>query len=414
MNIKRTLKIIGPGIAVAATGVGAGDMVAAAIAGSKYGMSVAWAALVGSILKFALSEGLARWQLGNGEPILHGWIKYLGKPVKYYFLIYLLIWTVVVSGALVVGCGMAAHALFPSISVTVWGITHSLMACAFVYWGKYERFESVMKVLIGLMFLSFIGTAFTIQDPFTIFKESIFNMAIPEGSGKFLLGVIGGVGGTLTLLSYGYWIKEKKWEKTEDLEKVHLDLFVGYALTGLFGFSIIVLASKALLGGGIEIKGNQGVIQMAHMLEGDLGAMGKYIFIIGFWAATLTSSIGVWQSIPYIFCDFVSTNWPDKRESILSTKSKWYKGYLLYITFASIPLLFFQKPVLIIIIYSVIGAMFMPFLAGTLLYMNSKSEWVGKELVNKVPSTLVLIISLLLFGYLSYESLMRAISKISI
>lgn len=412
MDIKNTLKIIGPGIAVAATGVGAGDMVAAAIAGSKYGMAVAWAAIVGSILKFALSEGLARWQLGNGEPILHGWIKYLGKPVKYYFFIYLLIWTVVVSGALIVGCGMAAHALFPSLSVTVWGIIHAIVTYLFVHWGKYERFESVMKILIGLMFLSFIGTAFTIQNPLLVFKETVFNMAIPEGSGKFLLGVIGGVGGTLTLLSYGYWIKEKKWEKPEDLEKVHIDLFIGYLLTGIFGFSIIVLASKALLGGGIEIKGNQGVIQMANMLEGDLGSTGKYIFIIGFWAATFTSSIGVWQSIPYVFCDFISTNWPDKREAILSTDSKWYKGYLIYITLASIPLLFFQKPVLVIIIYSVIGAMFMPFLAGTLLYMNSKSEWVGQKLVNKIPSTFVLVIALLLFGYLSYESLLRAISKI--
>lgn len=412
MDIKNTLKIMGPGIAVAATGVGAGDMVAAAIAGSKYGMTIAWAALIGAVLKFVLSEGLARWQLGHGEPILHGWLKYLGKPVRYYFLIYLLIWTVVVSGALVVGCGMAAHALIPKLSVTAWGIIHAIASYLFVIWGKYEKFESVMKVFIGIMFLSFIGTAFTIQNPITIFKETVFNMSIPAGSGKILLGLIGGVGGTLTLLSYGYWIKEKKWEKPTDLPKVRADLFIGYFLTGLFGFSIVVLASKALLNGGVEIKGNQGVIQMAHMLESDLGNIGKHIFIIGFWAATLTSSIGVWQSVPYIFCDYISTVKKDKREEILSTDSKWYKGYLVYITLASIPLLFFQKPVLIIIIYSVIGALFMPFLAGTLLYMNSKSEWVGKELVNKIPSTSVLIIALLLFGYLSFESILRALNKL--
>lgn len=411
-NIKETLQIIGPGIAVAATGVGAGDMVAAAIAGSKYGMAVAWAAILGAVLKYVLSEGLARWQLGNGEPLLHGWLKYLGKPVKYYFFIYLIIWTIVVAGALVVGCGMAAHALFPQLSVTAWGIIHAFITYLFVLWGKYEKFEAVMKVFIGVMFISFIGTAFTIQSPFIILKETIFNMSIPSGSGKFLLGVVGGVGGTLTLLSYGYWIKEKGWEKPSDLSKIRIDLIVGYVLTGLFGYAIMVLASKALMGSGIEIKGSEGVIQMAHMLEADLGSIGKYIFILGFWAATFTSSIGVWQSIPYVFCDFVSTNYPEKREEILSTNSKWYKGYLIYITLASIPLLFFQKPVLVIIIYSVIGAMFMPFLAGTLLYMNSKSEWVGKELVNKIPSKLLLIISLILFGYLSYESLAKAISKI--
>ena len=42
-----TLRIVGPGLLIAATGVGAGDLVAAAVSGSRYGFAVAWAAAVG-------------------------------------------------------------------------------------------------------------------------------------------------------------------------------------------------------------------------------------------------------------------------------------------------------------------------------------------------------------------------------
>ncbi|MCG8606498.1 Nramp family divalent metal transporter, partial [bacterium] len=66
------LAVIGPGIAIAATGVGAGDMVAAAVSGARYGFAVIWAAAAGALLKFVLNEGLARWQLATGTTLLEG------------------------------------------------------------------------------------------------------------------------------------------------------------------------------------------------------------------------------------------------------------------------------------------------------------------------------------------------------
>ena len=41
--------LIGPGIVVAATGVGAGDLVATLIAGSRFGYALLWAAIVGTV-----------------------------------------------------------------------------------------------------------------------------------------------------------------------------------------------------------------------------------------------------------------------------------------------------------------------------------------------------------------------------
>ena len=44
--------------------------------------------------------------------------------------------------------GLATNAMFPILSVPVWAVSHSLIAFLFVWVGRYQLFENVMKVLI--------------------------------------------------------------------------------------------------------------------------------------------------------------------------------------------------------------------------------------------------------------------------
>ncbi len=48
LNWRERLRHIGPGIMAAATGVGAGDLVATMVAGSRYGYTLLWAVILGS------------------------------------------------------------------------------------------------------------------------------------------------------------------------------------------------------------------------------------------------------------------------------------------------------------------------------------------------------------------------------
>jgi Mn2+/Fe2+ NRAMP family transporter len=82
------LVMIGPGLLVAATGVGAGDLATGAFAGTKLGVAVLWAVIVGAGLKFLLNEGLARWQLATGDTLLEGCVAHFGWPVQWGFLAY--------------------------------------------------------------------------------------------------------------------------------------------------------------------------------------------------------------------------------------------------------------------------------------------------------------------------------------
>ena len=401
------LSIVGPGIVVAATGVGAGDLVAAAKAGSELGLAVLWAALAGAALKLALNEGVARWQLATGTTLLEGWVETFGWPIRLYFLAYLLLWTVIVSAALMSACGLAAHALVPAVPVAAWGVIHALAALLLVWFEGYAAVERVMKWAVGLMFVAIVGTAaLNLHRPAAVLAGALLP-SLPAGSTVLVAGVIGGVGGSLTLLSYGYWIREKGWSGPSWIRAVRADLGVAYLLTGAFGFALILLGAAVLRPAHVAVAGNEGALRMAAMLGDRFGAAGRLVFLTGFWAAVATSIVGVWQGVPYLFADYAAQlrrrRGRDAGPAVVSTRGRWYRGYLLFMTFPPMALLLVGRPVWIVLAYAAVGALFMPFLAGTLLVLNNRRR-LG-SLANGIAANAVLVACLLLFAWLAVVEL---------
>jgi Mn2+/Fe2+ NRAMP family transporter len=393
----RPLKDIGPGIVIAATGLGAGDLIAASVAGAHFGTAILWTAVLGAVMKFALNEGLARWQLATNSTLLEGWVQRLPRVVSIYFFIYLLLWTFIVSAALIAACGLAAHALYPGLSVAAWGIAHSLLALALVILGRYSLLEKMMKLFIALMLIVVLVCAVLVLPELSGVAKGLLVPTVPEGSVYYIFGVIGGVGGSVTLLCYGYWIRERGWTRPDDLPRSRTDLTAAYVLTGVFGVAIMIISA------GIQpevLSGPDMALSVASYLELLVGPFGKWCFLVGFWSAVFSSMLGVWQGVPYIFADFVAqvTHRPN-RPSLVDTRSRAYRGYLFYIALPPMLLLLVVKPVWMVLIYAVAGAFFMPLLAILLLYMNNRRTWVH-GLANGLVANAVLLLSLLVFGIL--------------
>lgn len=409
-KLRDLARIVGPGLVVAATGVGAGDMVSAGKAGADFGLPLLWTAALGAVLKFALAEGIARWQLATGTTILEGWTRHFGWPLRVWFLIYLVLWTVIVAAALMAACGLAAHALLPFLSVNAWAVLHGVAALLFVLLEGYGPFERVMKWAVAAMFLAIIGSALFQLPRTDELVRGLVIPSVPSGSTLLVMGAVGGVGGTLTLLSYSYWMKEKGWSGRGWMRGARFDLGVGYVLTGLFGVAIILLTGMILHPKGIRIEGSRGVLDMAGILGETLGPIGERVFLVGFWAAVATSILGVWQGVPYLFSHLVGLmRSRDPSTAMPSTRGVLYRSYLLFMTFPPMLILLVGKPVWIVVIYAAVGSIFMPFLAGTLLVLNNRKERVG-ALRNGISSNAALILCLLLFAYLAFIQIRQQLS----
>jgi len=396
---------LGPGIVIAATGLGAGDLIAASVAGAKYGMAILWAAVVGAVLKFALNEGLARWQLATGTTLLEGWVRRLPRFWSVYFFIYLVLWSFIVAGALISATGLAVHAMVPAISVEAGGAMQSLIAAGLVLFGRYRLLEVMMKFFILLMFAVVLYCAVALQPDWGSVIGAIAVPRLPEGSVFFVLGVIGGVGGSVTLLSYGYWMRERGWSGSGKLRQVRTDLLVAYGLTGLFGIAIMVISA------GVSpdvLSGSKMVLAVAEQMGATVGDVGKWCFLIGFWGAVFSSMLGVWQGVPYLFADFAH-EWQNKTgDKVIDSRSVPYRAFLAFLAIPPMILLWSGKPVWVILIYAVAGAAFMPLLAGLLLYMNGFRNWLG-PLRNRWQANLTLLAAVVLFAALLIQKLIDVI-----
>jgi Mn2+/Fe2+ NRAMP family transporter len=380
------LSIIGPGLIVAATGVGAGDLATGAFVGSKLGVAVLWAILLGAVFKWTVNEGLARWQLVTGGTLLEGVATHLGKWAIWLFLVYLVFWTFFVASALMNACGAALHALVPiwdaETDKRVFGIGQSLLTVWLIHLGGFRWFERIMAACIALMFAVVVTSAVAIGPDWSAVTTGLFVPRIPHANGEGLswtLALIGGVGGTVTVLSYGYWIREEGRTGPEEIRTCRLDLASGYAMTALFGIGMVIIGSAFLKLEGDPNKGTRFVIDLAQQLEGRLGWLGpaaRWGFVVGAWCAVFSSMLGVWQSVPFLFADAWRLCWqagkPDENSKLaISTRSP---PYLIYqFALATIPAVsLWTSFVQMQKAYAITGAFFVPILAIVLLALNSR------------------------------------------
>jgi Mn2+/Fe2+ NRAMP family transporter len=396
-KLKQVLNNLGPGLLLAATGIGVGDMVAATVVGAKYGFILIWALAAGVLLKFIITEGLARWQLATGTTLMEGWRDHLPPAVLLAFFGYFLIWTYFVSAALVVTSAMVPAALFPGSSQPMWGFLHAILAAVLVYWGTYERFVQIMKFMVALMFSSLISANLLI-----LYSGARWTPTEPaEISFVYALSLIGGVGGTVTLLSYGYWMREQRWEGTGRVETVRSDLGVSFVIVFIFSFCLIFLSTQVGWEGDILEEGPEFCIMLADRIAEETGALGGIVFLLGFWGAAYSSVLGVWHGVPFLFDDWIHL-W--RRQNPQGHTGRPYRGFLIFMTLASVSTVYLERPVWLVFVYTLVGALFFPFIISTLLWMNNSPSRVGVPLRNRWPSNLLLTLSLLLFLYLGVRS----------
>jgi hypothetical protein len=214
---------------------------------------------------------------------------------------------------------------------------------------------------------------------------------------------MGGIGGTVTILCYGYWIREEGRRGAEDLLACRVDLAAGYTMTALFGMAMVIIGSRIDVEGG----GSTLMVRLAGQLQETFGPVGRWAFLLGAWGAVFSSLLGVWQSVPYLFADICSllrsgagdqTGKPkDQPRPAVDTSSRAYRFYLYGM--ATIPAigLFLIEFRTVQKTYAILGAAIMPILALVLLILNGRGKLIGGRWKNSLLTNVLLVAAILLF-----------------
>lgn len=185
---RQLLLLLGPGLLIAATGVGAGDLATASLAGSKLGMAVLWAVALGAFFKFVLNEGLARWQLATGQTLLEGAVTRLGRGVVWVFMPYFVAWSFFVGRAMMGAVGAATQAMLPLFDDPAegkfyYGIIASVLGVILVRVGGFKLFERLMSACIAVMFVTVLVTAVLVKPDWSAFFAGLFVPRVPDVDG---------------------------------------------------------------------------------------------------------------------------------------------------------------------------------------------------------------------------------------
>jgi Mn2+/Fe2+ NRAMP family transporter len=291
------------------------------------------------------------------------------------------IWGFVYGATAMTSSALPLAALFPALPLWAWGVLSGLLGLAFVWFGDYKAFERAMTALIGVMFVIVVGLAVLVTPDL---GEVVTGLVprLPQGSAIYTLGLVGGVGGTITMAAYGYWVNAKGWRDASWMRVMRLDNRVAYVTTGVFVVAMLIVGAELLYSSGIALtSGDRGLLDLDDVLRDRFGPVVATFFLIGFFATSFSSLLGVWQGVSLMVADFVRTHRSGGEGQLAGTVERsWpYRGYLLWLTFPPMALLFLGRPFALVVAYGAFGAFFMPFLAGTLLWLlNSRRtprEW---------------------------------------
>ncbi|MDW8302146.1 MAG: Nramp family divalent metal transporter [Bacteroidia bacterium] len=375
-KIKQYLEVVFPGVLLAATGIGASDFFGATWAGTVAGTSLLWAIVLGVLLKYFLTVGMAKWQLYSGQTILETWLTAFPKWIQIIFILYFLVWAILVSAALMGACGLAIHQLdvpklhdYSKYNNAIYAALHGFIGWIFVRFIRFEGFEKFISLVVGFMFLAILLSCFRVEVQGNMLDLPAFPIEKPV----VILAIISGIGGTVTLLSFSYWIKEKGWNRLSNFKEVKLSAAAGYLISGLFGACILFIVSHVLRPHGIladsEESAKEAFKKIGSLMDEKVG---RYLFISGFYAAVIGSMLGVWQSVPYFFAN-----------GYYLLKKRSFEGsytttlpYRYFQAFMILTAMFFlvQKAQILLVMYSLFGSLFMPMVAISLMVLNSKKE----------------------------------------
>lgn len=378
-TLRGRVRQIGPGLLAAATGVGAGDLVATMVAGARFGTVLLWAAVLGTVLKLALGEGVGRWHLASGSTLMDGWRR-LGRWATTFFGAYIVLWGFVYGATAMSAVGLPLNALFGGLSVRYWAMIAGVAGLVLVWAQRYQVFEKFMTVLVLFKFVTVVSIAVLVSPDLADLGGGLVPR-LPEGSTIYVLGLVGGVGGTITMAAYGYWMFAKGWQGTGWLSMMRLDNAVGYVMTGLFVVAMLVVGSTMLFGQDLA-SGDDGLLTLGAALGEQYGQWARVWFLVGFLAVTSSSLLGVWNGVSMMFADWTrqvrlphgrhAGTTPGERVAGVE-RTRPFRAYLLWLTFPPMALLFLDKPFGLTLVYGLLGSVFMPFLAITLmLLLNSR------------------------------------------
>ena len=376
------LKLIGPGIILAAAAIGSGELILTPRAGALFGLSIAWIILLSVVYKLFLTLGLARYTIATGEDIFVGF-SHLPGPRFWFVWIMGVIYLVGAVGysGISLACGSALYALFPSLSMVQWAVIVVFLAYVLLLRGSYGPVEKAAFVLSFVLIAGILYSLVSLRPDIAWFFKGLAPK-LPPGSGQTAVSLLGWTAGGTSTLIYSFWIMEKGIgrEKSEGkdfegwLSLIRLDTGISYFLMILISFAfliigVLVLSTAGPEGGPLIPAREETTSVLSRLLTVATGPQTKFIFLVAALAILYSTVIGLVDGKSRALRSATKIIFPKTRK--ISDKSL-YRLYATLMCLIIFGFLFTKRPVVLIVLISAVEAPVLSVSAILLIYLMKK------------------------------------------
>lgn len=318
---------IGPGIILAGTIVGSGELILTTGLGAQFGFVFLWLILFSCVIKVFVQVELGRYAISSGRPTLGALNELPGKGRGVHWLVWwwfiMMICTVMQLGGMTGGVGQALSLAFPDMTARAgqalsqlgpaatqlqaarpeifWAACTCLLTMALIYRGSYNRIEWLTTVIVVSVTCITVAAvcALAWTDYSIRWNDLVTGLQFripPQGQvAAFAVFGITGVGAT-ELFYYPYWCLEKGYARyvgpNDGSEAWHrrargwirvmqLDAWVSMVVFTVSTVAFYLLGAAVLNPQGLDPKGAALIEILSNMYVGPFGAWTRILFLIG-------------------------------------------------------------------------------------------------------------------------------------
>jgi Mn2+/Fe2+ NRAMP family transporter len=366
---------------VAAAFIGPGTVTTATLAGAGYGTVLLWALLFSTLATMALQEMAARLGLVSGGGLGEALRTRAGGPIRRLVVVLAVVGAIGIGNAAyetgnLLGGALGLSSVFGG-DAPLWALTIGAVGASLLWVGSYRALEKALMGLVGVMALTFLGTALVVSPDWAEVFGDLLLPAVPEGSLIIVVGLIG-----TTVVPYNLFLHAaavaEKWHGADALPAARRDLVGSIALGGLVSMAILVTSAGTIHGLGVEVGT---AADMARQLEPLLGSWARVFFGVGLFAAGMTSAITAPLAAAYAVAG--AAGWERDLKS--------WKLRAVWISVLSIGVLFSLtgiRPVAAILFAQAANGILLP-AVGLFLLLAVNDERLLGQWKNRLPSNLV-------------------------
>ncbi len=301
-----TVRRIGPGMVLAASIVGSGELIATTTLGAQAGYVALWVVLLSCVIKPVIQAELGRYTIATGTTGLEA-LNELPGPRAWSVNWLVWAWALMVLatqlqvGAMYGGVSQVMHALVPTIPVNAWVAVFFGITLGLLLGGGYSRIERIAIVKVALFTMITALAAFVLMLMPRFFSWSAVAQGLtfdlpPAGLGM-AVAVFGITGvGAAELFMYPYWCVEKGyaqhtgpreasggWERRARgwIRVMHFDIGASMIIYTAATVAFYLLGAGVLHGMGLVPTSADMIAVLSNLYTQTLGGWALWLFYAG-------------------------------------------------------------------------------------------------------------------------------------